>query len=284
MNTALITHTDLDGISVIVLAKLFHVRFKRIYIWNYEQININEMKKHRNILMVDLSIDEKSFTELRHQGYEIIIYDHHESSRYLSKCRGCIWDLNKCGTRLFYDNFIKFQPMYKENKYAEQYVMLVDVFDRWQQNSPLWENALNLQRLFASSENFVNSAINYINRGLVFTPSESTSIMQIMHEEDKAYKEATKEMKIYTDSKGIRYGVMPIKRYVSIISNRALNNNQELTYIIGYFNNGRISIRSKTNFDITTLKGICGHKNAAGGFMNKNEIKDLINGNPIPYN
>ena len=284
MNTLLITHTDLDGISVLVLTRYFGVKFKKVYVWNYEEINIDDMKKYKNIIMVDLSIDEKSFLDLKQRGCDIRIYDHHETSKYISKYKGNIWDMNRCGTRIFYDNYIKFLPMFKENKSVEDYVLLVDTFDRWQQNNPLWERALNLQRLFTSTQHFINIGVEYIKRNLVFTPSESMTIIQTIHDEDKEYKESIRGMKKYTDSKGVIYGVIPIKKYVSIVCNRILNNNQDLVYVIGYYPSGRISVRSVERFDVTTLKGIHGHKNAGGGFMNKNEIKELINGTYAFYN
>ena len=285
MNTLLITHTDLDGISVLVLCKYFGISFKKTLTWNYEQINLNTISRYNDVLMVDLSVKEEEYLALKQKGIDIRIYDHHSTSEYLSKYRGNIWTTEKCGTKLFYENYVKMLPMFKPNENVENYVELVDVFDRWQTTNPLWDRALNLQRLFSlNSRNFVNIGASYITRGLVFTPVQSSTILEAIDEENKQYNDSLKCMQTFTDTKGVLYAVFPIRKYSSIICNRILQEHPELTYVIACFKTGRLSVRSKEGFDITQLNGISGHKHAGGGYADAQEMRNLMKGVSLPYN
>lgn len=284
MNTFLITHTDLDGISVLVLCKYFGISFKRVSTWNYEQINPDVICKYSDVLMVDLSVKEEEYLMLKQRGIDIRIYDHHSSSEYLSKYRGNIWTTEKCGAKLFYENYVKMLPMFKPDENVERYVELVDIFDRWQTHNPLWDRALNLQRLFSISKNFVTIGVDYIKRGLVFTPVQSSLILKSIDDENRQYNDSLKCMQIFKDTKGVSYAVFPIRKYASIICNRMLHEYPDLIYVIACFKTGRLSVRSRDNFDVTQLQGISGHKHAGGGYADASEMRNLMKGVALPYN
>lgn len=288
-NYTLVTHNDLDGLSSVVLSKFFGIEFEEILVLGYEKVCSLEslMSNPNGIIITDLFVEEDVFNRLRSKTKYLQIYDHHISSRYLDKYDSQICDVSRCGSRIFYEEFIMKLPHFKHNDAVEKYVTLVDTYDRWQNTSPLFEDALNLNRLYSyyySENGFIDSACNLLKRDMKYSDSNIKAINSILRDENTTYDYAVRNLGIYTDSKGVQYGVFPCRLYASIICNRILTSHSSMTYIIGYYSSGRLSLRAKPDFDLTSLKGIRGHKLAAGGFLSQNEIVELRNGKPIPYN
>ena len=283
MTQTLITHTDLDGLGSVVLAKFYGITFKRIYMWDYDKISMKVLSETKNVIMTDLSIPEEDFLKIKDNGIQI--FDHHDSSLYLKKY-GQICDTSRCGTRIFFEEYIKKHEKYRENEHVERFVHLVDVYDRWQEDSDDWEEALRLNRLFFSLSRvvFISDASELLKRKMIYNANEISLIESVEAEEDRLYEEALKELCICKDEKNACYGVFPCKTYQSIICNKILKSCSEMDYVIGYFPSGKISVRSKNYFDLTQLKGIRGHKHAMGGYLDTKAINDLKVGISLSYN
>lgn len=279
----LITHTDLDGLGSVVLCNYYRIPLKDYILWDYSQIDINSLTKLKDIIITDLSIMESDYIKLKDKN--VHIYDHHESSKYLSKY-GQICDIKRCGTKIFFNEFIKKHEKYKENKDVERFVNLVDTYDRWLDDNPLWEDALQLNRLCISlpHKEFISLAPSIINRHFEYDSYEREIISKLENEENKLFEDAKKELKLFKDERNNTYGVFPCFKSQSLICNMILKTVEDMKYVIGYFPNGKISVRSKKCFDLTQLSKINGHKNAMGGFLNKKELNGLLQGIPIPYN
>lgn len=287
--TVLITHTDLDGYGSIVLSKLYNIHFKEIINWDYKDIDINALSQYRNIIMTDLSIPEDDFNTLVRKGIDITIYDHHESSRYLTKYPQQYWNNEQCGTMIFYEQYIKRQYNFAKDNNIDRFVRLVDTYDRWQKESSLWEEALNLNRYFylfmkKSQQERTDKLISLIRNELCYTQGEHEMLCDVIKRENESYEKTKQNLRIYNDTHGIQYGVAPVFGQASLINLRLFKEFKDIQYTIYYYPNGRLSLRSRPVFDLTQLQGIKGHKNAAGGFVEQNVLDSIKSGTSIPYN
>ncbi len=140
MKDLLITHTDLDGISPIILMNLTKRKF------DFKSIDINEiestfidlfktdLKVYEHIYIVDLTIPETIYETLKKLN-NVLVFDHHETHLYANKFDFVTvkikeFDRPTCGTELFY-NYIK--KIYKnlDTPIIRDYVDLVRQIDTW---------------------------------------------------------------------------------------------------------------------------------------------------------
>lgn len=140
MKSILITHTDLDGISPIILLNLANVEF------DYKTIEISEVEEtfnalfetdltiYENIYITDLTIPESIYETLKAMN-NVRVFDHHETHLYATKYPFATIKVNEfghptCGTELFY-NYLK--SIYKEidTPLIREYVDLVRQIDTW---------------------------------------------------------------------------------------------------------------------------------------------------------
>lgn len=280
----LVTHTDLDGAGSIVLANIYHIIFKNIITIDYNRIDVNKLINLCPIIMTDLSIPEEDF--LKFQNHKITIYDHHESSSYLKKYNGQISDTSRCGTKIFYQEYIQKHHNYRYIPEVEMFVHMVDTYDRWQETNPAWEDAVNLNRLFKALklDNFVQSAVKFIKNKLVYTKYDKMLIARMEAQENKDYNDSKHTLNTFIDSKGIKYGVCKLFNNASVTCNRMLKSDPSMIYVIGYYDNGIISARSIPQFNLLEFNELHGHKNAAGGLLDKNSLYNLLSGTSLHYN
>ena len=322
----LVTHIDLDGISPIVLSMLYHIKFDLIYTWNYSDINVTELiNLHpEEIIMTDLSFeDENDMKKIIDTGIKIRVFDHHKTSEYLSKYDGCIVDMNRCGTKIFYEEYIK--PFLKSKRITEssvvtEYVELVDIFDRWQNENSNWNRALDLNRFFDVIVQMIddyhedipkrllsmipaNNILRDLDRAMImsemFNPFILVTVLAlrvyklperyvyeyhkavatIVRMEKAAYGYATKSLVIKEMKDGVKYGICKGMRFPSIVMNEILKKNKDMTFLIGVYGSGKMSVRAKSPFDLTTIPLFRGHPQACGGKIDSDKINLLfING------
>lgn len=148
--SVLIVHNDLDGVSAAILCKLFG-GFDSILFWPKRYVNVPAVEKYKNIVFVDLSPPVNFVCDLLIMGKEVIIYDHHRSSRvflfsgFVSP--KSVIDRTKSGSRLFYENFYHSKPL---NSTLNEYLELVDIYDVYKPSNPKFGSAENLSYLFDS--------------------------------------------------------------------------------------------------------------------------------------
>ena len=280
----LITHIDLDGAGSIVLSKIFNISFKNIIITDYGRMDVKQLLKLCPIIMTDLSVPENEFIQLYERG--ITIYDHHESSSYLKKYKGQVSDTSRCGTKIFYQEYVKKHPNYRYIPEVEMFVHIVDTYDRWQDTNLAWNDAVNLNRLFRALklDNFVQAAVKYIKNGLQFSSKDKLLISQFEQQENMDYNSSKHTLNTFIDSEGNKYGVCKLFNNASTTCNMILKNDPLMIYVIGYYESGRISARSKPEFNLLRFNELHGHKNAAGGMLDKNNLDKLLSGVSFKYN
>lgn len=288
VKTLLLTDSDMDGLGSAVLAKAFKINYDDIKFTIPIKMNnektLNLVKSFDKITITDLSFNEEFMEKLKEK--DITVYDHHITSSYLNnhnKYPGSISDSSRCGTKLYFDEVIIKQYHKQVNKSAIKFVELVDTYDRWQQQSPLWDDACKLNRIYLYYRNYPSEFINYYaerikNNDFEFNDEDEEKSNIILEEIKNAYEFSKTNMKIYENDDG-KYGVSYYIKYCSEVGNDLIKN-YNLTHIILIDNmkHVQVSMRSIKEFDCTKFKGINGHKNAAGGRFTTDYLDSVYNG------
>ena len=242
MTSVLVTHTDLDGISCAVLAKIFNVKFDSIYYWNYHEIspNLYKLKDFQFIVITDLSLPKDEHYRLLELNKKVICFDHHESSSWLKEINGNIHDTSRCGTKLFLEEFIM-KHILKIPVSVFDYVKLVNVFDLWKTEDKQFSKALDLNRytnqclkqattsdskkeIMEKLANEFTTQLLQVQNSFNFTTEQLTAIAIEQKTEDTQFDEILKRISIRKDSKGLTFGVYENPKYanISILAYRAL--------------------------------------------------------------
>ena len=114
MKKYLITHTDLDGVSPIILLGLTNESFdyKCVDIKDLtnlmEELKTTDLSLYDEIYFTDLSLTEEMYDVLLSLNKPIKIFDHHETHLFANRYEFATVkvDLNNkktCGTELFYE-------------------------------------------------------------------------------------------------------------------------------------------------------------------------------------
>lgn len=175
----LISHVDLDGYGSIILG-LLTSQFDVIFACTRQAFTDTfklQLSRAKVIYICDLCPPESWF-----DMKNLHVYDHHPNSSPLLKqpsiAKRIFIDTSRCGTRLFYEEqakpiletlITKPKPIpaistlwksYKTNdfniKTIDDFVYLVDTFDRWLNDTPDFSIAIDLQKTFLSSLNEFN--------------------------------------------------------------------------------------------------------------------------------
>lgn len=300
MSSILISHLDLDGLGSVILSLFYNIPFNEIWCWKNDYYDINTLSKYQTIVFADLSISEDIYKSLIKIKKNIYIFDHHETSSWISKYKSNknIININECGTKIFYKNFINPEVI---NSNIETFVNLVDVYDRWQTHEETWKDALNLQRIFSYYVSYSTNALIYKNGKMYDTPyfrfinnmlyklhsnefkfnrCENEIINTMIDEEKEAYELALDNIKFRVDNKNINFGIYECSNYASIIANKLLEEYTEIKYLIILYpkNKSKLSLRSRNDFNCLSFKGLKGHRNACGGVFSEKYIDDLYEG------
>lgn len=299
-----LTHTDLDGVSPVILNRLLNVKYDFTRCINYTELwgKDNELivdpaifRGFNEITVVDISFTEDLFIFLKTLFYKYTIIDHHKTSSFLKGKKGCIIDEEGSGTKLYLDYLSEGREIPPS---ITEFVNLVDTYDRWKKDSPLWPKAYDLNRLFQKKINWYGKDffrftpfIDLWEKKLlansdevVFDEHDLKLIEEVKIKEDKEIAHAESHVKFFTDDKGFKYMVYYASAKISHVCDYLLGKHEDCSYIINLnsYNekapakkliNGKISARSRKGFDVTSLNNIEGHENAGGGEMTVPQIQ-----------
>lgn len=281
----LITDSDLDGMGSIILSKAFNIEFDEIEISTPQKMKsvniISKILAHDEIIITDLSLNEFTMKKIMTKR-NITVYDHHITSVYLNKkeFKGSISDSSRCGTKIYFEEYVKKHRTTNES--ARRFVELVDVYDRWQQTNTLWPLACKLNKVFQyhkwNNNYFIEKFAHEIQDDCFCFDEEDERNIEIINQEiENSMKFSDDLLKIFTNNE-IKYGITYYSNYSSEVGN-GLIEKHDLTYILMINNNHQdcISARSKPDFDLTSINGLQGHKNAAGGKFPIKLIKNMYN-------
>lgn len=288
----LVSHNDLDGLGSIILALQNHLNFDQIWaVSNGKEIMKLGIRPDDQLIIADLSL---SLEEIKRLCCEVEIYDHHLTfQKELSGLKRVIIDPTRCGTKLFYQE-------YMEKKDVNEMVENIDAYDRWQEESPRFEDGFDLNCLMIAKrsyrprprtlilnegkrksnpfDGFISSMIRGISR------DDKELIREIREAKEKEYKESViPSIDFRQDKNNINFALYDICGDASYFGNRILKENREIKYVVGYASSAHfnhLSIRSRKDFDILKYSGgfFKGHPNAAGCDVLSENIDALCEG------
>jgi oligoribonuclease NrnB/cAMP/cGMP phosphodiesterase (DHH superfamily) len=292
----------MDGICSAILADTFNLPFDTIVSFDYgfeeEQELISIIRDSQNIVMADISLTPALHDELLASGHSVQVFDHHEGTKWIAEKPNCVWDDKRSGGKLFFEEYVlprvrRYKPIVRE------FVELVDVYDRWDLESPLRPVSEDLQRVFvkygnwgldnnlARHDRFIAAMAKKFQKQdrLSWNRTELMYIKEARVSEDKAYQEAMSMMQTRWDNKGRKFGVFSAWGKISMTCHRILNiDKSDVVYLIcaQTFQNklGTMSLRSRAGeFDLTELAGVNGHKPSAGAVLTPEEVQRFIQEN-----
>ena len=309
-----VTHTDLDGISSVVLNEFFGIHVNQYVFMDYERLYDKEenllpwwepykLDFNDSIVIADLSVHPSFYNWISTSFKDFKIFDHHQKSLDVKGKPNCYVDEGRSGTKLYYDYLMENEAhKIRTRPIVESYSALVDVYDRWDKTSTLWPQAEELNRVFWQSllyykkdDSKYESYIRFQSRKFLstldnssyyFTDYEHNLIQKDIEKEEKEYELALKNLVLRTDEKGIKYLMWHGATKISACCSRLLGAFPEVKYVINVNTysgknvrqvNGKLSVRSRTpeEFDVTTLNGINGHLSAGGGSFSISAIKNI---------
>lgn len=290
MKRLLISHVDLDGTGAPVIVKLyFSEYFNKIILCDYgfeEDDDLRlEIESFDEIVIADLSAPEEYIESLVNKGKHVEIYDHHLHASWLNEKPYGIYDDQRCGTKIFWEEWAK-PKLGRYYPATDHFVELVDTYDRWQQKSPLWNDAKALNSVLYNKTidwNEKNALIKYtpfIERmtnkirkssdGWRWSMIEEGWIQDSLKKEKDALDKALATMKIREDYKGRKFAIIAIGSKISLICSEILDMRDDFDYIVclnlyGGLN-GKLSFRTKReDLDLNSLVCCAGHAQATGG-------------------
>ena len=313
MKRLLVSHLDLDGWGSVVIYLYFkekgvlppELEFDKYMIvdygWEKLKENIDYVCSFDEVIMADMSVPEDIAKEIRAKGVYLRMFDHHLSSEWLKNDSNSIWDDTRCGTRIFWEDYC-LKAIKRYAPILQDFVDIVDTYDCWREDSPLWEEAKGLNAVLYALKNWKAPDEISVNQEFVelmlrkfslypekwvWMPKEQKIIEEAKVREDNLYKQALESMRIRQDRKGRIFGVILLNSKISIVCARILKDKPEMDYIICINSfkgvNGKLSYRTRRpDFDLNSLAGVHGHAVASGGTVLPETAKKIWEDDYVP--
>ncbi len=287
--TLLITHTDLDGISPIILLNLVGIKFeyKSVEIHDiptmWEELKNEGFEKYEEIFITDLTIPQEIYDDIENLKLNVKVFDHHETHLFANKyeyvdVRVDINGVKTCGTELFY--------LYLKKKYKEldkpiikEYVNYVRELDTFTFTSDIPREIDNLKSVYGSKE-FIKTITRRLKKNdeFKFTSFEKR-YNKLKAQEEQRYIDNRSEKLVHYKIDGHDVGVVFAERYKSDLGNVLSINHPELEFIILIDASSRISYRAMRDdvsvSEFAATYGGGGHRLASGSRFS-DEDRDKI--------
>lgn len=298
-------NSDLDSGSIYVLLNYYKIPYNEAYITEYDffenESAMNYVMTYDEIFFVDFAPSEWMLNELLERNKKFYVFDHHEPGLELmkdlpeSENYKIYIDLERSGTEIFYDEFIK-PNLVRVKPIVEYFVEMVSGYDLWKKDQEIWEEALNLNRIFYGLMNFNEEDYPRIepfvrtqttklqtSNEWFWTDKEKKLIKKAEERETQMMALAEETLSERVDSKGKKFGVIALPSKISLGANYILETYENLDYVIaintwGGGINGRLSFRSRGDFNCNDLCCAEGHDAAAGGQLQVDEALKFYNG------
>lgn len=290
MKDLLITHTDLDGISPIILMNLTKEKFE------FKSIDINEVDDtlnelfandlsiYRQIYIVDLTIPEVFYKTL--DGLDnVLVFDHHETHLYATKYKCTTIKVKEyghltCGTELFY-NYLKSVYPHLDTPLIKDYVEIVRQCDTWDFTDAEFAKQVGSLPFVYGKKDFIKSISKRLLKDkekFELTAFEKRYV-KIQKEELDRYLKFKESKMVKYEINGYKVGVVFAEDHKSELGNYLSSNNLDLDLITIISSCERVSYRTvhddvKCN-KFAELVGGGGHQKASGSEMTQ-EFRDEI--------
>lgn len=308
MRSLLISHCDLDGMGSPIVAICMNLGFTDIechdYHFDLEEGVLDHLRTYDKIIVADLTLNESTHRTLLAEGKIVEVYDHHdnEETGYVKNLPGSVLDHERCGTKIFFEDYACKQ----KSRYPAllgDFVELINTYDLWKEDSPLWEEAFSLNRVLykytnynektdklKAARDFVDEQIKKIFSGAekwFWTTYEAQAIESAKEMESVRLNQALDTMTFRIDRRGNQFGAFVLPGKISYVASKILGKYDFLDYCFICNNyrslTGKVSARSNRGFDCTNLASVNGHAAAAGGLITPAEAKLFLSDiNQVP--
>lgn len=298
-------NNDLDSTGVYILLHYYQIPYTEAYLTDYDffenETHMNYVMTYDEIYFVDFAPSKWMLDEMIDRKKHFYVYDHHEPGWEIlkdlpeSNLYEIHVDFERSGTEIFYDEFIK-PTLTRTKPIVEYFVEMVSGYDLWKKDQPIWNDGLNLNRVLYGSMNYGQSEFALIETFVrnqtsklqmsnewFWTEKEQKLIKRAEEREAQMKALAEENLSVRTDSKGKKFGVTALPSKISLGANYLLEQYEDLEYVIaintwGGGINGKLSFRSRGDFNCNELSCAEGHDAAAGGHIQVDEALKLYNG------
>lgn len=290
-----ISHNDLDGVGSIIIGKYYIEPVAKKYTvvsCDYNDNILIDASQYLNydiVIFTDITPSLILYDTLK-DCKNVLIFDHHQSARtnLMNNVlpQNYYYDIDKCGTKIFFDEIIKNT---RASKCVWQFVELVNTYDLWNDKSALWNDSKSLHNILWGSlawgstnyvdkyKKFIDNQLEKFKKGKNFylTQYEERLSKNALEKEKENLIFAKKNLQFRKDGEGNSYAYFECPSKISIIANHLLKEYNHLQYICGHstYNdkNGvydpSLSLRSLGGTDVSIIASLWesgGHKQAAG--------------------
>lgn len=291
MNTLLITHTDLDGISPIILLNLIKEKFdfKSIEISDieveFEKLFASNIKEYDTVYICDLTVPASIYEKLDSLNINYYVFDHHASHAFASSNPRVtlVIDYNgkkTCASEIFYKYLLK---THKEldNPVIKDYIEQVRQLDTFTFESDKGRD-LDIIREAIGRKKFIQSMVRRLKKvGDEFTFSAFEKRFTKLKKEEILRFMENKETKMFKCLiQGKKCGIVFSENNKSELGNFLSLRHPELDLIILIDASSRISYRTSKDDcpvnEFAEIYGGGGHPKASGSRFNDDNRKKII--------
>lgn len=295
----LLTHTDPDGITPVILLNLINEEFDyltfeptKISEFILEKIDTDYFNNYKNIFIVDLGVNKECADRINESIYKekFRILDHHISNSFLNEYEFAhVVDSNngfkECGTTLFYNYLVdNYKNPILSKKSVITFVELVREKDTWQ-FTDLQYVAHNLSFLFSfyGEDEYIDVYTKFLKENDEFYfNNHELIILKSLNREREEYLESMKDKIIFRKVNDYNIGIVFAERHRSTLGNYLANIYKDKVDLICIINlNEHISVRgikeSKPVNKFAEIYGGGGHMLAAGMPCREGIKEEIIN-------
>ena len=287
--TLLITHTDLDGISPIILLNLTGIKFeyKSVEIsdlqkvWD-ELVENDELKKYDQIYFTDLTLPQTIYDYINEHELNVKVFDHHETHLFANvypyvTVKVDIDGIPTCGTELFY-LYLKdlYEEVNKDN--VKEYVSYVRELDTYRFTSDVPREIDSLKATYGTKDFLKTFTRRLKNKNTFSFTSFEKRLTKVKAMELQRYLEKREDKMMAYNIDGHDCGVVFAETHKSDLGNYLAVRHPELEFIILIDASSRISYRASRD-DVSVSEfasnyGGGGHRLASGsGFTDEDRQK-----------
>jgi oligoribonuclease NrnB/cAMP/cGMP phosphodiesterase (DHH superfamily) len=288
------THNDLDGVGSLILNEYYGYTdsFDKVYVVSYQEIVDNEkfvfprffpLTEDDDLVVTDVSMVPELYAYIKNTAKSYVIYDHHDETGKIEGDPNIHYNKKKSGTLLYFEAVTEGKRVSMKLK---KLVDLINTYDNYNDESPLWEEAQNMNRVFykvyswglkpyPAVQKFISLQVNKVKDPkrleFGFSDYEDQKIQEVLEKEHEILVKARSTIQRRTDNAGNNFGLVVLASKISITCYNLLKEMEDLSYIIAINAykgiNGAVSVRARktSSIDVNNLLGIHGHEKAGGG-------------------
>jgi oligoribonuclease NrnB/cAMP/cGMP phosphodiesterase (DHH superfamily) len=288
------SHTDLDGVGPIVIAKKYFDETVDYKMCNYDRIDETVQEfitsgsymKYDRVIITDISVNKETAGLIDHvTKNNWLLFDHHPTALWLhdayswANVREYEEDgvTKTCGTKMFYDSLVRHNEIIGG---ASAFVYLVQQYDTWAWKETNNQQAKRLNDLYylIGPSKFIARFSNEISTTLTY---EEETILDIENEKIEKYiKKKADEVLAHNIGK-YSAGVVFADRYISELGNKLAEAYPQFDFIAMVdMSSKKVSYRTVRDdinvSEIAQYYGGGGHPKASGSQFNHRLITRFL--------